>query len=79
MFTSFIARKMLEGQLKSVPVDQREKIITAFEKDPELFKKIAFDIEQEVKSGADQMTAAMRVAEKYKAEVQALIQNADKK
>lgn len=79
MFTSFIARKILESQLKNIPTDQREKIISAFEKNPELFKKIAFEIESEVKNGADQMTAATRVAEKYKTEVQALLNNGDKK
>ncbi len=79
MFTSFIARKILESQLKNIPADQKEKIISAFEKDPELFKKIAFEIETEVKKGTDQMTAAARVAEKYKEDVQALMAHGDKK
>ncbi|MFA7201872.1 MAG: hypothetical protein WC099_02675 [Candidatus Paceibacterota bacterium] len=79
MFTSFIARKILESQLKNIPADQREKIISAFEKDPELFKKIASEIEAEVKSGTNQMTAAARVAEKYKTEVQALMSHGENK
>lgn len=78
MLTSFIIRKMLDAQLKNVPADQKEKIIAAFEKNPELFKKIALEIESEIKNGVDQKIAAMRVAEKYKSEISALIGNGNK-
>lgn len=78
MFTSFIAKKMLESQLKNIPEDQREKIISAFEKNPELFKKIAIDIQEEMKKGANQMTAAMNVAGRYKNDLQALMGDSDK-
>lgn len=69
MFPSFIIRKMLESRLKNIPADQKEKILSAFEKDPELFKNIALEIESEIKQGADQMTAAMHIAEKYKEKI----------
>jgi hypothetical protein len=62
-------RKMLDAQLKNVPADQKEKILSAFEKNPELFKKIALEIQAETESGVNQMTAAMHIADKYKDEI----------
>lgn len=69
MFSSFIMRKMLDAQLKNIPAEQKEKILEAFEKNPELFKKIALEIQAETKNGVDQIVAAKRIAEKYKDEV----------
>ena len=42
------------------------------EKDPELFKKIAKEIEEKVKSGMGQQQAGMAVMQKYEAELRAL-------
>ncbi len=69
MFPSFLIRKMLEAQLKNVPAEQKEKVLAAFEKNPELFKNIALEIEAEIKQGATQMVAATKIAEKYKSEL----------
>lgn len=54
-------KAMLRRQMKDLPKDQQDKIITAFEKDPEFFKKIAEEIQAKIKSGKDQQTAAMEV------------------
>ncbi|NCN52431.1 hypothetical protein GW943_01325 [Candidatus Parcubacteria bacterium] len=67
------ARKLLESQLKDVPKDQQEMIMTMFEKDPELLEKIAKEIQVEQKKGLSQMQAAMKVMPKYQGQLQALM------
>lgn len=73
MFKKFIMRKMVQSQTKNMPKDQQEMILTMVEKDPQLFQKIAKEIQAEVKKGKTQMSAAMTVMPKYKAELQALM------
>lgn len=68
---NFAMRKMLESQLKNAPPEQREMILGLLEKDPKLFEKIAKDMQAEMKSGKNQMAAAMKVLPKYQKELQA--------
>ncbi len=70
---NFMMKKLLERQLKDVPDDQKELIMTLVEKDPKLFEKIALEMQAEMKSGKDQMAAAMKVMAKYQAQLQALM------
>lgn len=70
---NFVVKKLLERQLKDAPPEQRELIMTLMEKDPKLFEKIALEIQNEIKSGKTQMTAAMRVMPKYQKELQAIM------
>lgn len=58
---NFLMKAMLRRQMKNIPADQQDKIIAAFEKDPDFFKKIAEEIQEKVKSGKDQQSAAMEV------------------
>lgn len=69
----FMTRKLLERQLKSAPPEQRELIMTMLEKDPELFEKIAKEMQEEMKKGGTQMSAAMKVLPKYQAQLQSLM------
>lgn len=71
MFQNFLLKKMLKA--KGVPEDQIEMFIKMIEKDPELFKKIAKEIEEKVKSGKDQQYASMEVMKKYEAELKKLV------
>lgn len=64
---------MLERQTKNLPPEQREMIMTLLEKDPELFMKIAKEVEAEMKKGKSQMHASMAVMPKYKAQIQKLM------
>ncbi len=68
---NFMMRKLLEKQLKDAPSDQREMIMTLIEKNPQLFEKIALEMQAEIKSGKTQMAAAMKVMPKYQAELRA--------
>jgi hypothetical protein len=70
---NFLMKKMLQQQLKGLPQDQQDKILGAFEKNPQLFKKIAEEVKAETKKGKDQQTASMLVMMKYKRELQDLM------
>lgn len=70
---NFLMKKLLEKQLKDVPPDQKEMIMTMMEKDPKLFEKIATEMQAEMKAGKNQMAAAMKVMPKYQAQLQTLM------
>ena len=65
-------RKMMESKMKGIPQDQQEKMISMIEKNPELFQKIAIEMQEEMKKGKSEMDAAMAVMPKYKHELQKL-------
>lgn len=71
MFKNFLLKAMLKKQ--GVPAEQIDMILGLMEKDPELFKKIAAEIEAETKKGKSQQDAAMFVMPKYQRELQALM------
>ncbi len=73
MFKNFLMRKMIQAKTKDLPKDQQEMIATMLEKEPELFMKIAKEIEAEVKKGKSQMHAAMAIMPKYKADIQRIM------
>jgi hypothetical protein len=67
---NFAIKKLLEKQLKDVPADQKEMIMTMVEKDPKLFEKIAVELQAEMKAnGNNQMAAAMKILPKYQKEI----------
>ncbi|MCI5108446.1 MAG: hypothetical protein MRY49_01200 [Candidatus Pacebacteria bacterium] len=66
-------KKMLDKQLKGVPEDQKEKIITAISKNPQLFQKIGKEVQEEMKAGKDQMQSTMSVMHKYQSELKDLL------
>ena len=63
---------MLDKQLAGMPEDQKEKIIDAFSKNPQLFETIAKEIKTAVDEGKDQMTATQEVVAKYQDQLQGL-------
>lgn len=70
---NFVMRKMLKSQMKGLPEAQQEVILSAFEKDPNLFKKIAEEIKQKTKNGQNEQFASMEVMMKYKSQIQKLM------
>lgn len=69
MFKEFMLKKML--QAKGVPADQVDFFLQIIQKNPELFQKIAQEIEQKMKGeGKNEMQAAQEVMTKYKNELQ---------
>lgn len=74
MLKNFLMKKMMKAQMKDVPEDQQEMMLTMLEKDPKLFETIAKEIQAEMKTGKDQMAAAMAVLPKYQSRLQDLMQ-----
>ena len=60
-FKNLMLRQMLKSQLKDVPKEQQEKVISAIEKNPKSFEDIAKKVDQKMKEGKDQMAATMEV------------------
>ncbi|MBP7846433.1 MAG: hypothetical protein KA007_03255 [Candidatus Pacebacteria bacterium] len=70
----FFVKKLLEKQLKNVPPAQRDMIMNMVQKNPELFKKIAAEVENKKKNeGKDEMVATMEVMRKYQGELRNLM------
>jgi len=73
MLKNFLVRKMIESKMKDVPANQRDMIIGLVEKNPELFQKIAIEVQSEMASGKDQMAATMAVMQRHQTELQTLM------
>lgn len=58
---------------KGVPEAQIEMFVNMLEKNPELFKTIAKEVEEKVKGGMSQMDAGMEVMKKYEQELKKLV------
>ncbi len=66
----YALKKVLQSQMKNVPPEQQEMILTMVEKDPALFEKIAKEIQEELKkNGNNQMVAAMKVLPRYQQQI----------
>ena len=70
---NFFIKKMLQHKLKGMPADQQQKIMNAFEQNPELFEKMGQEIQALQKQGKNQQAAAMEVMRKYQSELQKLM------
>ncbi len=71
MIKDFLMRKMLKSQ--GVPEGQIDQLVNIVNKNPELFKKIAEEVQVKVKSGKPQMEATMEVMKNYEAELKKLV------
>lgn len=70
MFQNFLIKKMLKS--KGVPEEQIDMFTKMMEKNPELFKTIATEIQEKIKGGMGQMEAGMEVMKKYESELKKL-------
>lgn len=70
---NFLMKKMLASQLKGVPQAEQDKLFAMIEKNPELFQKIALEVQEEVKKGKDQMSATMEVSKRYESQLKGLM------
>lgn len=71
MFQNFLLKKMLRTQ--GVPEAQIDMFIGMMEKNPELFKKIASEVQEKIKGGMDQQSASVEIMKKYEDELKKLI------
>ena len=58
---------------QGVPEAQIDMLLNMMEKNHELFKKIAEEIQAKIKSGMDQNSASMEVMKKYESELKKLV------
>ena len=66
-------KKMLNSKLAGLPEEKRDKVVRAMDENPELFSKIAEEMEAGLKSGKDQMAVVMEIANKYGEELKKLM------
>lgn len=71
MIKEFFLKQAVKYGAKNLPKDQQEMLQKAVEKNPELFTKIAKEIEALKKEGKPEMYAALDVMKKYQKELQA--------
>ncbi|MEI8123997.1 MAG: hypothetical protein WCG60_02395 [bacterium] len=67
-------KQMIKSQMKGVPQEQQDKIISAIEKNPNFFEDIAKKIQQKMKEGKDQTSASMEVMRENQDELRKLMQ-----
>lgn len=75
MFKRKILKTLLSSQLSNVPEEQQDFIFDLIEKNPDLFKQIAEEIQAEISSGSDQSSATMKVMDKYRADIEAALKS----
>jgi hypothetical protein len=68
----FFVKQAVKFGAKDLPKDQKEMLMSAVEKNPELFNKIAKEIEVLKKQGKPEMYASLDVMKKYQKELQEL-------
>lgn len=72
MIKEFLLKQAVKHGAKDLPKEQQEMLSAAVEKNPELFGKIAKEIEALKKSGKPEMYAALDVMKKYQKELAVL-------
>lgn len=72
MIKEFLLKQAVKHGTKDLPKEQQAMLTAAVEKNPELFTKIAKEIEELKKSGKPEMYAALDVMKKYQKELQGL-------
>lgn len=71
---SFLLKKIMKSKMKDVPEAEQDKMLALIEKNPEFFQKIALEVQEEMKSGKDQMTATMNVMGRHQEELKKIMQ-----
>lgn len=72
MIKEFFIKQAVKRGTKDLPKEQQEMLASAVEKNPELFAKIAKEIEELKKQGKPEMYASLDVMKKYQKELQEL-------
>lgn len=74
MIKEFFIKQAVKHGAKDLPKEQQELLEQAVAKNPELFSKIAKEIEALKKQGKPEMYASLDVMKKYQKELQELFQ-----
>ncbi len=63
-------KAMMSKQLKGLPKETQDQIISMVEKNPKFFENMSKEIKERTKNGEDQMLAMQSVAKKHQEELQ---------
>ena len=74
MIKEFLLKQAVKYGAKDLPKGQQEMLLKAVEQNPELFNKIAKEVDELKKQGKPEMYAALDVMKKYQKELQELFQ-----
>jgi hypothetical protein len=69
----WLTKKVVQSQMKGATPEMQEMIMGLVEKNPELFQKIATEMEERTKKGEHQMFAMMQVMKKYQKQLQEVL------
>ena len=73
MFKQMMLKAMLAKQLKGMPKEAQDKMISAVTKNPQLFADIAESAKKKMAAGKSQMDATMEAVRERQAELQKLL------
>ncbi len=68
-----LMKKMLKSKMKDMPEAEQEKMIKLVTENPELFQKIATEIQVKMKEGKTQMAASMEVMKAHQEELKKIV------
>lgn len=69
---NFVTKALLRAKMKDVPQEQQDMIFTLIEKNPDFFKELADELQQEIAKGVNQTTAMMNVMKRHETELKKL-------
>jgi hypothetical protein len=77
MIKDFLLKKMLKSQLDKagIPASEQERIIKIVSENPELFKKVAEEVEEKVKNSMSQQQAMMEVMQAHQGELAEILKS----
>ncbi len=64
MFRDFLFKKMIEKKVEGLNDEQKSEIVEILKNNPDFFKQIAEEIQEEVKNGLSEQEAAVKVAKR---------------
>lgn len=70
---NFLTKALLKSQLKGVPEEQVNLVISLVEKNPDLFKKIAEEVKSKTAQGMTQQDAMTKVMLEHESELKDLL------
>lgn len=73
MFNNFIVKSLLKKQLKGLPPDVQEKVMSLIEKNPELFMEIGSEVKKRIDAGMSQEQAVKEVMANRGEEMKAIM------
>lgn len=71
--SNFLMKAMLKKQMKGVPQEEQDFILTLIEKHPDFFMKIAQETQEKVKGGMSEQEAILLVMKVHGEEFRALM------